>query len=195
MLIFSDCEARVIVRLIFILGLFALLVDVVAGAGGAMPVLRNAKPRSAAVAMPASPLQRTTVRPGDAAPAPVGLVYTGAVTLTGEARVRVGIPAGPETDVPSASVVGSDPVSSFPTRVTVSSDAAAQHRAGLVDLADLNTVSQTELNMLPGGGAIGRAIIRDRPYQSLDELVSRRILSRARFERIRDRVGVRPSRA
>jgi DNA uptake protein ComE-like DNA-binding protein len=92
-------------------------------------------------------------------------------------------------------VVRSDPVSTSPTRITVSSDAVAQPRGGVVGLADLNTASQTELDMLRGGGAIGRAIIRGRPYQSPGELVSRRILSRARFERIRDQVGVRPLRA
>jgi DNA uptake protein ComE-like DNA-binding protein len=56
---------------------------------------------------------------------------------------------------------------------------------------DLNTASLAELNALRGAGAIGRAIIRGRPYRSIDELMSRRILSRARFEQVKGRVSVR----
>ncbi|MDH2310220.1 ComEA family DNA-binding protein [Methylobacterium brachiatum] len=58
-------------------------------------------------------------------------------------------------------------------------------------LLDLNTASAADLNKLRGGGAIGRAIIAKRPYASVDQLLSKRVLSRAVYEKIKDQVTVR----
>lgn len=58
---------------------------------------------------------------------------------------------------------------------------------------DLNTASVEQLNRLDGG-MIGRAIVRGRPYASPKELVERRILSRASFEKIKGRVLVGAAR-
>lgn len=69
--------------------------------------------------------------------------------------------------------------------------AAADTRPIAVDLLDLNTASVQDLNRLRGGGLIGRAIQRGRPYTSVDELLSKRVLSRSIYERIRDQVTVR----
>ena len=38
---------------------------------------------------------------------------------------------------------------------------------------------------------IGRAIVQKRPYASVGELLSKRVLSRAVYERIKDQVTVR----
>jgi len=69
----------------------------------------------------------------------------------------------------------------------------AEDNAGPRALAvvDLNTASVADLNRLRGGGAIGRAIVAKRPYTSVDQLMSKRVLSRAVFERIKDQVTVR----
>ncbi|MGH1573096.1 helix-hairpin-helix domain-containing protein [Methylobacterium sp. P31] len=56
---------------------------------------------------------------------------------------------------------------------------------------DLNTASVTDLNHLRGGGTIGRAIVAKRPYTSVDQLLSKRVLSRSVYERIKDQVTVR----
>jgi len=56
---------------------------------------------------------------------------------------------------------------------------------------DLNTASLAELNGLRNGGMIGRAIVQGRPYASMDDLLAKRVLNRATFERIRDQVAVR----
>ena len=56
-------------------------------------------------------------------------------------------------------------------------------------LVDINSASVDELNGL--GGQFGKAIIRGRPYGSIDELVSKRILKRAVFSRIKDRIAAR----
>ncbi len=56
-------------------------------------------------------------------------------------------------------------------------------------LVDINTASVEELNRL--GGRFGKAIIRGRSYVSIDELVSRRILTRAVFGQIKDQITAR----
>jgi DNA uptake protein ComE-like DNA-binding protein len=51
---------------------------------------------------------------------------------------------------------------------------------------DINTASPDDLNRL--GGRFGRAIIASRPYGSVDELVSKRVLTRSTFSQIKDRI-------
>ncbi|SFM14427.1 ComEA family DNA-binding protein [Methylobacterium pseudosasicola] len=69
----------------------------------------------------------------------------------------------------------------------------AEDNAGprAIALLDLNTASVADLNKLRGGGAIGRAITAKRPYTSVDQLLSKRVLSRAVYEKIKDQVTVR----
>jgi DNA uptake protein ComE-like DNA-binding protein len=59
------------------------------------------------------------------------------------------------------------------------------------DLVDLNTGSFDQLNSLDGGGPIGRAIIKGRPYASTEDLVRKKILKRSVFDHIKDQVTVR----
>ena len=54
---------------------------------------------------------------------------------------------------------------------------------------DLNSASVEELNRL-GGGRIGRAIVNGRPYRSPDELLQKRVLSRATYEQIKGQIVV-----
>lgn len=58
-------------------------------------------------------------------------------------------------------------------------------------LFDLNTATTAQLNGLRGGGSIGRAIVQKRPYTAIDQLLSKRVLSRATYDRIKDQVTVR----
>jgi DNA uptake protein ComE-like DNA-binding protein len=55
---------------------------------------------------------------------------------------------------------------------------------------DLNTASLEELNALRGGGRIGRAIVNGRPYTSPEQLIQKRVLSRATFDRIKEQITV-----
>ncbi|WP_230534237.1 ComEA family DNA-binding protein [Microvirga roseola] len=57
-------------------------------------------------------------------------------------------------------------------------------------LVDLNTGSFEELNTLEDGGPIGRAIINARPYASVEELVTKKVLRRTVYEAIKDQVTV-----
>ena len=52
------------------------------------------------------------------------------------------------------------------------------------------SITLAQLNGLKGGGNIGRAIIQRRPYSSVDQLLSKRVLSRATYDKIKDQVTV-----
>jgi DNA uptake protein ComE-like DNA-binding protein len=66
---------------------------------------------------------------------------------------------------------------------------AAVVEAADLQLLDINTASPDELDRL--AGRIGKAIVRGRPYQSIDDLVSKRVLNRGTFGQIKDRITVR----
>src|SRR5215204_3336755 len=53
-------------------------------------------------------------------------------------------------------------------------------------LIDINTASVDELNSL--GARFGRAIVAGRPYTTIDELVSKRVLTRSTFSQIKDQI-------
>ncbi|MCJ2054458.1 ComEA family DNA-binding protein [Methylobacterium sp. J-070] len=55
---------------------------------------------------------------------------------------------------------------------------------------DLNSASVEQLNAL-GAGMIGKRIIEFRPYASVDDLVTRRVLKRSDVETIKGAVTVR----
>ena len=59
---------------------------------------------------------------------------------------------------------------------------------GVLSGANINTASADDLNRL--GGRFAKAIIRRRPYGSVDELVSKRVLTRSTFSQIKDQITV-----
>lgn len=60
----------------------------------------------------------------------------------------------------------------------------------VADLVDLNRASVEQLNALKGAGPLGRAIVKGRPYKSVDDLMKKRVLRRQVFEKIKDQVRV-----
>ncbi|MFC6741683.1 helix-hairpin-helix domain-containing protein [Methylobacterium tardum] len=105
------------------------------------------------------------------------------------------VPAAPAQMPSDALAVPSDPAAP-PEAHDAAGQAEidrAEDTAGprAVAVVDLNTASVADLNRLRGGGAIGRAIVAKRPYTSVDQLLSKRVLSRSVYERIRDQVTVR----
>ena len=77
------------------------------------------------------------------------------------------------------------------TQADAAGEAAESAGPRGVAVVDLNSGSLADLNSLKGGGMIGRAIVQKRPYTSIGELLSKRVLSRAVYERIKDQVTVR----
>ena len=56
-------------------------------------------------------------------------------------------------------------------------------------LIDINTASQDELKALPGiGDAYSAAIIKYRPYANRRQLVSRKVIPQATYDKISDRI-------
>jgi competence protein ComEA len=54
---------------------------------------------------------------------------------------------------------------------------------------DINSASEEELKQLPGiGDALSKKIVDNRPYARKDELVSKKVLPRATYEKIKDQV-------
>ncbi|GJD46219.1 hypothetical protein AFCDBAGC_4099 [Methylobacterium cerastii] len=142
--------------------------------GPPVPVPSTAPRRDTAVARPPAPAPM---------PAPATMP-TPAPQPTAEAPAVQQTPPEPRTVSPELDA--SQPAGR--AEVDAAADTAGPRALALVDL---NTASVADLNGLRGGGSIGRAIIQRRPYASVDQLLSKRVLSRATYDKIKDQVTVR----
>jgi DNA uptake protein ComE-like DNA-binding protein len=63
-------------------------------------------------------------------------------------------------------------------------------------MVDLNTATKDKLDALPGVGASdAAAILAARPYASIDDLITKKVISQAVFDKIRGAVTVSPAEA
>ena len=57
------------------------------------------------------------------------------------------------------------------------------------DPLDLNTASEADLKMVPGiGDAYAKKIVQNRPYKRKDELVQKKVVPQATYDKIKDHV-------
>ncbi len=67
----------------------------------------------------------------------------------------------------------------------------AQISVNVAGLININSASQSELDALPGVGAVTVAkIINSRPYTAVDDLLSRKIVGSKVFSQIKDKISV-----
>jgi DNA uptake protein ComE-like DNA-binding protein len=162
----------------------------------------------AAPAIPQPPILVTrTVRlePADASPQPQAAVPS----TDAASYVPAGAPNEPASVLPAAAMLPMEaqaslepPASSLPEDpIDPDMTGTVTPQASLADAkpaaapetnsrVDLNTASFAQLNALKGAGALGRAIIKGRPYASVDDLMRKKVLRRTAFEKIKDQVTV-----
>ena len=72
---------------------------------------------------------------------------------------------------------------------TVTSASAAQAASKKAEKLDINTATEDQLKELPGiGDAYAKKIVANRPYKAKDELVEKKVIPKAAYQKIKDRV-------
>lgn len=72
---------------------------------------------------------------------------------------------------------------------TANPSTASKTAKSSTDKLDINTASKEQLEALPGvGGTYSQKIIDGRPYRAKNELVSRKIIPQATYEKIKDMI-------
>jgi hypothetical protein len=126
----------------------------------------------------------------------LGYGEQGAAAASKEAPMARESPAAREVRVVYSPSWSSSPQASAPppvarleeTRAALSLDEGSG--AAAKPFIDINSASIAELNQM-GAGRIGKAIVRRLPYGSVEDLLRKRVLTRADYELVRDKIAAR----
>jgi competence protein ComEA len=73
--------------------------------------------------------------------------------------------------------------------ISISSASAASAASKKAEKLDINTATEDQLKELPGiGDAYAKKIVAGRPYKAKDELVDKKIVPKATYQKIKDRI-------
>lgn len=128
---------------------------------------------------------------------PIRLCAIAAVASLG---AMIAVPAFAQSTAPSSSTHSTSPMPqgkpamppghSGTTTAPPMGSGSSSTGAAKAKVIDLNTAGKDELQTLPGiGEARSDAIVKNRPYRSKDELVSKKIVPQTVYDDIKDRIA------
>jgi competence protein ComEA len=113
-----------------------------------------------------------------------------ALTIAGPVMAQPATTAAPSASSPSSTMAPAMPAT------PKASDTRSTTAVPKADMVDINSATAAELKMLPGvSDSDATKIIQGRPYADKNQLVSKKAVSEATYDKIKDHVVARQSKS